>query len=284
MTISVTKVVYSGVHDRGVLVLPDWVRSELLNLEKPDINDLHTQSVIQKYPLGAMLKDWPQPGDRWRYCKAGETVAIGHQGFLKCNRNSCPGISGGAGSEAALYADAVAGQNYVDLTDTNSRAKNYYEGATMWLLNDTTGHYDEHRIIGNDVGTAAYCRVYIPEPGLRAAHTTTTGTVQVYRSIYSNVGSMLTGGGQPWKSALGMAHLPLTSAYYFWLHTAGEEWGTGASTWPGQTAYQRTVMANVDGSLIGKAAATYLYQTVGFLLEGTASDYGDVHFMLQLDQ
>ena len=280
MAIEISKVTYPS---REHIVLPPAVRSDLINLKVPDEDDLFVQSAIQLYPLGAQLRNFPAPGDLWRYCLAGETVAIGHQGFLKCNKNSCPGIAGGAGSEAALYADAADGQNYLDLTDTNSRAKNYYEGASIWILNDTTGKYDKYFIVGNDAGSAAYCRVYI-HPLLRAAHLITSGTVQAYRSVYSNVGSLLTSGNQNWKSALGMAHLPLTSAYYFWLHTAGEEWGTGASTWPGQTAYQREVYANTDGSLIGKTASTYLYQRVGFLLEGTASDYGDVHFMLQLDQ
>lgn len=281
MTISISKVLYPASAAR--IILPPAVRSELVNLDIPNEDELNVQSVTQLYPIGTQLRDFPAPGDIWRYCQAGETIAVGHQGFLKCNKNACPGISGGAGSEAALYADAAADQQYLDLTDTNSRAKNYYEGATIWVLNDTTGKYDKYFVVGNDAGDASYCRVYIWPP-LRAAHTTTSGTVQAYGSVYNNIGSLLTAGNQSWKSALGMAHLPLTDNYYFWLHTAGEEWGTGASTWPGQTAYQRMVMANTDGSLIGISASTYLYQCVGFLLEGTASDYGDVHFMLCLDQ
>lgn len=279
---NITRINYSIRNNGGgSIILPGQVPKGLANLKVPDQDSLWAPAADQSYAIGTQLR---LNGNLYRYCKAGETIAIGHQGFLKCARTICPGAVGGGGSEAALYEDAVAGQDYLVLTDTGSRAAHYYEDGALWVLNDTTGHYNEYRIVDNDVYvSASYLKVYI-DPPLRFAHSTTAGTIQAYRSPYIDVRSMLTSGNQSWFSAIGMARFPITTAYFFWLQTAGRCWGTGASTWPGQTAYQRTVMANTDGSLIGLAAATTYYQTVGYLLSGTTSIYGDVFFMLQLDQ
>lgn len=266
----------------GQLVFPsDWVPADQANLEMPSEADLVTPTVGKKYSIGTQYRKGP---DLYRYSKAGETIAIGHQGFLKVNGLSCPGVSSTGGDDSTAFnTDAAAGDTAIDLANTNSRAKNFYEGAAMWVQNDTLGIIDKYRIIASDVyASAAHVVIYIAPPGLKRAHTTTSGGVHIYLSQYAGVKSGLTGGGQlAYHSAIGMAHFPITTGYYFWLHTAGEEWGTGASTWPGQTAYYRGVFANVDGSLIGYVAG---YQRVGFLLAGTASDYGDVYMMLDLDQ
>ena len=276
-----TKVSYALRNNAGTIILPEWCMDDLANLHVPDELDLFTQSETQEYPIGTQCRK----GDRlFRYCKAGETMAVGHQGFLKCARTICPGAVGGGGSEAALYADAAAGATKIYLGDTTDRVKNYYEDGHLIVMSDTYG-YARYRILGSDAATSLdYVVVYIAPSGLRQAHTTTSGTVGAYRSPWIDVRSMLTSGNQSWFSAVGMASFAITTAYFFWLQTAGPCWGTGASTWPGQTAYQREVMANTDGSLIGLAAATVYYQKVGYLLSGTTSIYGDVFMMLQLDQ
>ena len=275
----VTKVSYALRNNAGTIILPEWCLDDMANLHVPSGADLVTASATQEYPIGTQLR---KNGKLYRYCKAGESM-LTQTGFLKVTRSLRPGA--GVGSEAALYADAAAGQTYLDLTDTNSRAKNYYEDAFLVVMNDTTGRYTQYRIIGNDEGSASYCRVYIAPPGLKDAHTTTSGTVAAYRSPWIDVRSGLTSANQSWFSAAGLAFFPITNAYWFWLQTAGPAWGTGASTWPGEVAYQRDVMANTDGSLIGLAAATTYYQRVGYLLAGTAaSGGGDVFLMLQLDQ
>jgi hypothetical protein len=266
---------------RGFVILPP--DPTILNVDPPDEADLVTPTETQLYPLGAQVK---LNGKLYRYSKAGETIAIGHQGFLKCNKNKCPGSTGGAGYEGALYSNAAAGATAIYIADTagaSARPANYYQGGEIWVMNDTLGVYAHYTITKSDVGTASYVVIYIASPGLKYAHTTTSGTVGVYRSPYSNVGSLLTSGNQSWLSAIGMAPMPITTAYYFWLQTAGPCFGTGASTWPGQTAYRRTIYANTDGSLIGGDATTIYYQPVGYLLSGTQSDYGDVFFFMQLD-
>ena len=263
------------------LVLPQWILKDYINLTIPSEADLVAESAVQRYPIGTQFK---RDGRIYRYCKAGEAMAVGHQGFLKVSRTVCPGGTGGGGSEAALYQAAAAEDTVIWLGDTTDRAKDYYEDGFMVVMNDLL-HYNRYRIIGSDIATTLdYVKVKIAPPGLKAAHAIAAGTVGAYRSPWIDIRSMLTAANQSWFSPVGMAPFAITSGYFFWLQTAGPCWGTGASTWPGQTANQRTVMANTDGSLIGITATTYLYQRVGYLLSGTQSDYGDVFFMLQLDQ
>ncbi len=271
----------------GYLFLPEWVvDSRLANLSIPDEDDLSQQAQYQDYPIGAKLV---KNDCIYRYSRIGETIAVGHEGFLKCNRLICPGKATNSvhsGYEGAAYAAIVAGQTYFDITDT-AAYKNEFENGflTIYDYGTSPAYLDRYKVIGNDASTGVYSRCYIAAPGFQRAIATTGVTFDLYNSPYYSVGSLLTAGNQSWKSALGMfPRAPLTSGYFIWLQTAGPCHGTGASTWPGQTAYQREVMANTDGSLIGITSTTYLYQRVGYLLSGTASDYGDVFFMLQLDQ
>lgn len=239
-----------------------------------------TPSEVQLYPIGTQLRK----NDRlYRYSKAAEAMTTGW-GFLKVNSIIVAGKVGNSlhsGYEGAIYADAAAGTTALKITDT-AAYENEYEGARLVIGNDTYG-FPEHRIIGNDVSTGVYTTIYIAPPGLNFAVATTGTSLGISLSPYKYVKSGLSI-GCAWYSAVGLARFPITNAYYFWLQTAGFAGGTGASTWPGQTAYQREVYANTDGSLIGKTSTTYLYQRVGFLLSGSASDYGTTFLMLQLDQ
>ena len=270
----------------GQLIFPsDWVRADLANtmLEMPSEADLFTESSVQKWPIGTQYR---KNGKLYRLSKAGEAMAAGTRGFLKCQRLICPGKAGNSlasGYEAAMAAATVAGATTFTISDT-AAAKNEYEGAYAAWYDDTNNLYDDAIVIGNDASNGTITTLYIAPPGLKGAHAAAV-QVTVYRNPYISVGSLLTAGNQSWKSALGYAKFAITNAYYFWLQTAGPISGvTGASTWPGQTAYQRDVHANTDGSLIGVTATTHLYQRVGYLLGGTASDYGDNFIMLQLDQ
>jgi len=270
----VSRANYSLRNNNGFIFLPDWVKDDLLNLHVPTQAELFTQSVSQEYPIGAKCVNHD---GIWRYSKAGATVTA--QGFLKGNYIQVPGKAGNSvscGFEGAPYAAVAAGATMVEIADT-AATKNLYEGALFVVYNDTNSDYEQHRIIGNDATDATSTKLYIAPPGFKRALTTAMG-ITVYLNEYSSI-RQITGG---YMSALGYARIPVTSAYYFWLFTAGRISGiTGASTWPGQTQYYRDVYANTDGSLIGYTAG---YQRVGYLLGRTASDYGDNAIMLQLDQ
>ncbi len=269
----VTRVVNRVNNNDGYVLLPNWVKDSLNNLVVPTEADLVTESVSQKYPLGAKCV---KENGIWRYCKAG--AAMTAIGFLKGNYTQCPGKAGnsaGAGFEGAMYAAVAAGATSFTIADT-AATKNLYEGAILVIYDDTNSLYQHYRVIGNDVSNGTYTTLYIAPPGFKAAVTASYG-ITIYLSPYINIRAMSGG----YMSAMGWAKFSITSAYYFWLQTAGIITGvTGASTWPGQTQYYRDVYCNTDGSLIGYTAG---YQRVGYLLARTASDYGDNLVMLQMD-
>lgn len=282
--LEIVKTQYSMVAGKygGQLIFPsEYVRSELVStmLEMPSEADLYTQATQQKYPIGTQLR---KNGGLFRRSLAGATNT--ERGFLKGNYFQVPGKAGNnvnSGFEGAMYADVVAGDTSFKIADT-AAAKNEYEGAILVVYNDTELVYDQYTVIANDVTNATTTTCYIAPPGFKVAITTGQG-VTVYRNEYMGIRGYATCGS--YGTALGYAKFTITSGYYFWLQTAGRISGvTGASTWPGQTAYQRDVYCNTDGSLIGITSTTYLYQRVGFLLHRTASDYGDNTIMLQLDQ
>ena len=270
------KVNHSLRNSNGQIFLPPWVRKDVLNLHVPDEAALFTQEVDQNYPIGAKLITFE---DTYRYCKAG--AAMSQVGFLKCNYTLVPGKAGNSanqGFEGAFYAAVAAGDTSFQIADT-AAVENEYEGALLVLYNDTTNRYDQYRILGNDVTNATTTTLYIAPPGFKTLAATSVG-ITIYLNRYANVRPFSTGGG--YASAIGAARMAITSAYFFWLKTAGPTSGlTGASTWPGQTQYYRDVFCNTDGSVITYNAG---YQRVGFLLGRTASDYGDNCIMLQLDQ
>uniref|UniRef100_A0A6H1ZIN0 Uncharacterized protein n=1 Tax=viral metagenome TaxID=1070528 RepID=A0A6H1ZIN0_9ZZZZ len=261
----------------GQLIFPsDWMLADLAPtaFTMPSEADLFDQSSGQKYPIGTQLRE---NGNLWRYCKAG--AAMTAVGFLKGNYFLCPGSAGNSansGFEGAMAANVVAGATSFTIADT-AAAKNEYENATLVIYDDTNSNYQQYTVLGNDASNGTTTTLYIAPPGFNYAVTTTYG-ITVYRNPYMGIRAM-TGG---YMSALGYARLSITSAYYFWLVTAGPvSCVTGASTWPGQTQYYRDVCSNTDGSLI---TWTTGYQRVGYLLSRTASAYGDNFIMLQLDQ
>ncbi len=264
----------------GQLIFPsDWVLEDLAKemLFMPSEADLFAQTVGQHYPIGTQLR---KNGKLYRYSKAGAAMAA--VGFLKFFNLRCPGLAGNSGTEgyeAAMAAAVVAGQTYFDISDT-AATKNMYENAYAVWYDDTNVMYDDAIVIGNDASNGTTTRCYIAPPGFKGAHAAAV-QVTVYRNPYISI----TGSTNTFKSAAGWTKFSITSDYYFWLQTAGMISGvTGASTWPGQTAYQRDVYCNTDGSLIGITSTIYLYQRVGYLMAGTSGAYGDNFIMLQLDQ
>ncbi len=264
----------------GQLIYPsDWMRADLAReaIAMPSEADLFKETVGQHYPIATQLR---KNGKLYRYCKASEAMTQWTR--LKYNSFLCPGKAGNntnSGYEAAAYAALVVGQTYIDITDT-AAAKNEYENAYAVVYDDTNNYYDDYTIIGNDKSDGTFTRLYIAPPGIVTAKLAAKQWT-IYRNPYMGVGD----NEGPYASCIGYAKFPITSAYYFWLLTAGSVSGVGCTTtWPGQTAYQREVYTASGGELTGKTSSTYLYQRIGYLLSKTASDYGDNFIMLQLDQ
>ena len=266
---------------RGNIVLPPNILSTLFNMKVPTEADIMGEVAAQAYPIGAQARF---DGKLYRYSKAGEAMSA--VGFLKCLYMQCPGKAGNSvnsGFEGAFSANVAAGATSFTIADTVA-AKDEYEGAYFVVYNSTDNVWESHRVIRNDVSTGTITTLYIASPGFKNALTTAFG-ITIYRSPWSDVRAYSTGGG--WASPGGYARMAITSGYFFWMQTAGEISGvTGASTWPGQTQYNRDVYANTDGSLIGSddSATRVHYARIGYLLARTATDYGDNLVMLQLDQ
>lgn len=260
----------------GHIILPPSALAAVRSRSVPSEKNIFVENVAQLYPIGSQLR----LGDMlFRYSKAGEAMTA--QGFLKCLYTQCPGKSGNSvhsGFEGALYANVAAGATEFYIADTAALV-NEYEGAYFVVYDDTNNVYESHRVIKSDVSNGTTTKLYIASPGFKNALTTSMG-ITVYLNQYRDIRAYATGGG--YASPGGYAKFQVSSGYYFWLQTAGPISGiTGASTWPGQTQYNRDVAANTDGSLIHATAG---YPRIGYLLSRTASDYGDNFIMLQLDQ
>jgi hypothetical protein len=264
------------------IFLPEFAMPTEINTSIPTEADLCTADTVGRYPVGTQLKGH---GGLWRFSKAGAALTAARRGFVKINATLCPGSGGNSASsgfEGAFYAAVTAGDTSFKIADT-AAAKNLYEGALLVIYDDTNAIYDQYRVIGNDVDDDTTTTCYIASPGFLHDVSTSSG-IDVYLNPYSNI-KECGEGGMAYSSAMGYAKFAVASGSYFWLQTAGVISGvTGASTWPGQTAYQRDVYANTDGSLIGITSTTYLYQRLGYLISKTAADYGDNTIMLQLDQ
>lgn len=266
------------------LWLPEYVMPGLANTTFPTEADLFTESETQQYPIGAQYRI----NDKlYRYCKAG--AAMPALGFLKCSYMLCPGKAGNSqhsGYEEALYEDAVAGQTALKIIDT-AALKNEYAGAHMVIYNVGGKAWEQHEVLGNDLHGTAYTVIYIAPPGLKNAVAGVSGTgpgVTINLSQYRDIREYSAGGG--WASAVGVAGLVITEAFYFWLQTAGKVSGLtfGNSYSLGETQYQRNVFVNTDGSVIGSEGTTYIaHQQIGYILSRTASDYADCFIQLQLD-
>jgi len=272
----------------GQLIFPsDWVRAELAEsmLAMPSEADLFTQTVGQKYPIGTQLR---KNAMLFRYCKAGATMGVGHQGSLKVSYLQTPDLAGasthnGCATSSPVVA-VVAGDTSIKIVDA-AAVKNEYENATLIVYDDTNLAVPQYTILGNDVSDGTNTMCYIAPPGFKYAIPTTGIGITAYLNPYSKVhGAVVT--GTNFYSAIGYARLSITDDYYFWMQTAGPITGLTMDSGytAGITAYGRDVFANTDGSLYGQASTARYYQRIGYLLGGTSAEYADNFIMLQLDQ
>jgi hypothetical protein len=285
----IVQVKYSMVAGQygGQLIYPsDWMLADIAKeaMSMPSEADLYVATAGQHYPIGTQLR---KNGKLYRYSKAGE--AMTQMGFLKCNYTICPGSGGnsaGYGFEGAFYADVAAAATSFRIADT-AATKNLYEGAHLVIYDETNG-FQNYTILGNDASNGTTTTCYIAPPGFKFAETGVAGTgwgITIYLNPYANVRQFATGLG--YASALGLCGIAsITSAYYFWLQTAGliSGWTFDSGYTGGIIQYGRDIFANTDGSTYGQAATARYYQKIGYILSRTASNYADNFVMLQLDQ
>ncbi len=277
MSIQVTRVVQPLYGDGGILRLPEWCIKGLVNSHIPSEAELFTADAIQRYPLSTQLRK--ADNTIWRYVRAG--AAHSAFGYMVGNYTQCPGKAGNSvasGYEGGLTGSIAANQEWIDIADT-AATKNLYEQALLVIYDETNG-FQQYRVIGNDAYdtyASGITRLWIGSPGFKAADAGAPG-VTIYLSPFYDIRGVL---GQAYMTCLGYLRMTVASGYYAWMQTAGEISGvTGAGTWPGQTANYRGVWR--QNQTVGTLGTGF--QRIGTLLGRTATDYGDNHFNLELDQ
>ena len=269
-----------------VLLLPPHVKTDEINMGEPDIFAADTQ----KYPVGS-LAWYPGIGKKFRYVKAAEDITEATSARLVANGNYAAGVAAGGiaanvhGYNGLAFAQAEIGQSYIDI-DLTERAVNFFEGSYLQLL-PAANPIAQYYVIGSDVSTATYTRVYIDQPLKQ------TITVAMYIGISASPYTRIINGSTAparYKSFVGIPFANPTSGQYSWIQTAGPVWIQPGS-WaddrlPGRAPNFRDVYAAIDGAITCSwvfGAATDGYQRVGYLLDATAHNYGSVFIMLQLE-
>jgi len=287
----VTKINHDIRSNNGVtLFLPPSPDAGTVSLAVPDVH----AAGPQRYPIGT-LAWYAGIGKKFRYGKAGEDITEATNARMCANGNYAPGaVAAGYGIAAnehgfngTIYAQAEIGQEYIDIPITTAD-KNFYQGGHLQLL-PGTNPLSQYYIIASDESETAYTRVYLDQP------LTQIVTTAMYVGINACPYSKLINGdaalaGARYVSFMGLPLVNCSSGEFFWLQTAGPCWIQPAS-WaddrlPGRAENYRDVYAAIDGAVHCSwvfGSYTDGYQRVGYLLDATASGYGSVFIMLQLE-
>jgi len=268
-----------------------WARMDFPGMRIPGQTDqlITAESGIQKFEIGTRRIEY---GRTFRYSKAGEEITEATSARLLANGNYAPGVAGhinGDGFNGNPKTDALIGAVYIDLDEAGAgRVANFFQGSYLQSLpaaDPITSYY----VVASDESEAAYTRVYLDHPLIQDI--LTTSYVGICACPYSKVIQ----GNSPivtarYRSFIGLPLLNLPSGHFFWLQTAGPAWVQPGS-WtddrlPGRADNYREVYAAIDGAIVSAWAAdpSEGYQRVGYLIDATATGYGSVFIMLQLDQ
>lgn len=259
-----------------------WSRMDFPGLRIAGQSDqlVTTKSATQKFQIGTRRIEY---GRTFRYSKAGAALTYTGLQRLLANGNFTPedpAHEDEFGFYGDLYTAASIGDKYVDLEIATAYAANYFQGGYVTFFSDSNRGW--YYVVKSDLGNGTYCRIYLDHP-LTVAHGATLG-LEVYRSPYSNIREGAV--AAQFCSFVGIAYCgAVDSGDYFWLQTRGPAWITPidwSTNLPGYTAEKRDVYAHQDGT-VRLQDTTGSRQRVGYLLSATASTYGDVFVMLQLE-
>ena len=264
------KVSHKVINKNGwSLWLPGKVVKGLESFDEPDI---YTESTVQLYPLGAKLEF--ADGRVFRYGKWGATSTSAPLARMVVNLNhhaECTNYVDTEGFYGDLYTAAVVTDTDVDLEKATAYAENWFEGGHLVVF--SSGHFQQYRIAGNDLGNGTYCRVYIDhEQGLKTAISATEG-VSATRSIFSNLAQ---GSYHPdYYPTMGVSHASaMTSGSYGWIQRKGICWLTPVAYF-GDSTQERAVQPNTGTDGTAQVKGHVGNQEVGYLTIATVSGYGD---------
>lgn len=255
------------------------------------LQDIHEQSVTQKYSIGTRLV----MDDRvFRYCRAKEAL----DAFLGGRADVMP--REGAGDAVAYeVGDTVVSipMNQYGPDYALESVKDYWAEGYYWSGVGTPTVGMMHRIkssavaaAGTTVLTGGYVQATLYEALKYAipASTWQTSWVNPYKTCKHEHSSKMTVICQPLRN--------ITIDYYFWGQTWGPCFGQLYSSAIGRTAGDRMVYYRSDGSLCAGVDVTYTtgsahLQCAGFVISNTeawtnqdngAESGGDQFYMLQL--
>jgi len=276
--------------DGAVLFLPPSPAEGLVSLKQPDV---FAESVSALYPIGT-LAWYPGIGKKFRYAKAGG--ALTGTKILVCNANYTTGASTTNlnGFYGHCQADGVAnaydiGATELSFTDTINRVKDYYEGA--YLLHFDAARnvcYEESYIISGPTAatTTPWQNTKVTLHKAKKYAVVASDGIEIFLNPYSNIQMSPTDTGyEDHVTYMGSPLIPIQSAYYFWLQTAGPIFITpnGWSTLlPGYAVNSRVCMT-IGGILTTQAAQGTGHQPIGTLLCRTSDTHGAAYLNMDLD-
>ncbi|GAG17132.1 unnamed protein product, partial [marine sediment metagenome] len=239
--------------DGVTLFLPPCSEDAKANIGEPDV---YAEHIVAQYPIGT-LAWFAGMGKKFRYSKAG--TGMGGLTTLKVNGNRPPTSStyadrdGFYGNVATAHA---AGVTEVTFTDTVDRVKNYFEGAHMIIFDAARAVcYEQSYIISGPLAATTdpwSTTVTLHKPKKYAI--LANDGVEIWRNPYSNIIEHDNAVAETYyQTMMGVAMIPITSGYYFWLQTSGPCFITpnGWSTLcPGYAANTRRVWVQQGGGII----------------------------------
>ncbi len=260
-------------------------------LPNGDIQDVHEESAVQNYTIGAR---WVVDDRVFRYCRAKGAL----DAFLGGRSDVMP--REGAGDAVAYeVGDSVVSipMNQYGDDYTIEKVKDYWAEGYYWSGVSTPTIGMLHRIKSSAVAAAGVtsltgghvlATLYEPLRYRIPASTWQTSWVNPHKTCVHTHSTK--------KSVICQPLFNITATYYFWGQTWGPCFGQRFSTHIGRTAGDRTVYYNSDGALMSSIDVSFTagsahYQQAGFIITDTrpwtnsgnsSEGGGDQFYMLQL--
>lgn len=223
--------------------------------------DVYVLDVNPNYPIGTKFVD----GERtfmYGYVNAVDSTAtkVGHG---MCN------IDNGQVKTSVATAHAV-GTTAISVGDTTSAANQWAGGYMMCRTHPTI----TYRITENAVQDGTNTTFTI-DRGL-VVQIAASQTIRMYQNQYKKLCATINA-GRNGVSFMGVNMVPPVASRYMWIQTWGPVNVLGGDEVPGSSAYTRSCLMNVDGTLIwgtGWDSAAHGGQYIGTIINYTTADNG----------
>lgn len=255
------------------------------------LQDIHEQSVIQRYPIGFGIG---YDNCIFHYSKI--THAIGNVGTYRLAVSTDQILQ--VNDRLSVAPAKIIGDKtiVVDVVSVAAPGGGMFQGGVVALDELIGGHIEiwpvaggnqfmYRRIMHNTAVAGGSITITVDKPFNFAVGVGSQVTIHpnIYRAVKSAVDAGLAG----YQSAVGVPVIPVTLNWFAWLKTYGPCFVAPTGVWPGAAANFRDVYLHSDGCInsfsneIGAIAGNVSPQRVGYILN--AGNYGAANIMLQLD-